>query len=72
MSCALEMDSDKEKDHARKMAQTVSLLGKTISYKKYQKKVSKKPSVIGPIIQNFAILMVIIIVALMVSLAVAE
>lgn len=69
MSCALEMDSDKEKELARKMAQTVSLLGKTISYKKYQKKISKK---IGPVLQNLAILLGIIVVALIVAMAVAK
>jgi len=72
MSCALEMDSDKAKEQAKKMAQTVSILGKNISYKKYQKKVSKKPSVLGPVMQNFTILLLIIIVAVIFSLVVVE
>ena len=72
MSCALEMDSDKGKEKAKKMAQTVRILGKEISYKKYQKKCAKKPSIIVPVIENFMILLLIVIVAVVITLTVAE
>ena len=71
MSCAVEM-TEKEIKNVEKLTQTMWLLGKEISYKKYQKKVSKKPSVIGPVIQNFTILLLIVMVAVIATLVMAE